>query len=125
MKAVFDTKPNSGYDDEAVRRCHFPTQRNYVDAAQAAVGDWIIYREPQRNRGRRAEELAERLVRQLPSTRMFKSDPAASEYGLDALFYARTPTAWVAQWMEHALIRAALSQLGGSRNPDLKVDGGA
>lgn len=54
MKAVFDTKPNSGYDDEIVRRYHFPTQRNYMDAAQAAVGDWIVYREPQRNGGRRA-----------------------------------------------------------------------
>ncbi len=54
MKAVFDTKPNSGYDDEIVRRYHFPTQSNYVAAATAAVGDWIVYREPQRNRGRRA-----------------------------------------------------------------------
>jgi hypothetical protein len=54
MKAVFDTKPNSGYDDEIVRRYHFPTQSNYLAAAEAAVGDWIVYREPQRNRGRRA-----------------------------------------------------------------------
>ena len=30
MKAVFDTKPNSGYDDEIVRRYHFPTQNSYV-----------------------------------------------------------------------------------------------
>ena len=44
MKAVFDTKPNSGYDDEIVRRYHFPTQSNYMAAAQAAVGDWIVYR---------------------------------------------------------------------------------
>lgn len=54
MKAVFDTKPNSGYDDEIVRRYHFPTQSNYVAAAKAALDDWIIYREPQRNGGRRA-----------------------------------------------------------------------
>jgi putative restriction endonuclease len=54
LKAVFDTKPNSGYDDEIVRRYHFPTQSNYVAAAQSAVGDWIVYREPQRNGGRRA-----------------------------------------------------------------------
>ncbi|WP_300578007.1 HNH endonuclease [Phenylobacterium sp.] len=63
MKAVFDTKPNSGYDDEIVRRYHFPTQRNYVDAAQAAVGDWIVYREPQRNRGRRAYTAVARVLR--------------------------------------------------------------
>jgi putative restriction endonuclease len=54
MKAVFDTKPNSGYDDEITRRYHFPTRRNYMAAAEAAVGDWIVYREPQRNSGRRA-----------------------------------------------------------------------
>ena len=54
MKAVFDTKPNSGYDDEIMRRYHFPTQRNYMAAAEAAVGDWIVYREPARNGGLRA-----------------------------------------------------------------------
>lgn len=54
MKGVFDTKPNSGYDDEITRRYHFPARRNYMDAAEAVVGDWIVYREPQRNSGRRA-----------------------------------------------------------------------
>jgi putative restriction endonuclease len=54
MKAVFDTKPDSGYDDEITRRYHFPSRRNYMAAAEAAVGDWIVYREPQRNNGRRA-----------------------------------------------------------------------
>ena len=63
MKAVFDTKPNSGYDDEIVRRYHFPTQSNYVTAADAAVGDWIVYREPQRNRGRRAYISVARVLR--------------------------------------------------------------
>ncbi len=62
MKAVFDTKPNSGYDDEIVRRYHFPTQSNYMAAAQAAVGDWIVYRETQRNGGRRAYISAARVV---------------------------------------------------------------
>jgi putative restriction endonuclease len=63
MKAVFDTKPNSGYDDEIVRRYHFPTQSNYMAAAEAAIGDWIVYREPQRNRGRRAYIAVARLLR--------------------------------------------------------------
>jgi len=63
MKAVFDTKPNSGYDDEIVRRYHFPTQSNYMAAAEAAVGDWIVYREPQRNRGRRAYIAVARVLR--------------------------------------------------------------
>lgn len=63
MKAVFDTKPNSGYDDEIVRRYHFPTQSNYVAAAEAAVDDWIVYREPQRNKGRRAYIAVARVLR--------------------------------------------------------------
>lgn len=63
MKAVFDTKPDSGYDDEIVRRYHFPTQSNYMAAAEAAVGDWIVYREPQRNRGRRAYIAVARVLR--------------------------------------------------------------
>jgi putative restriction endonuclease len=62
LKAVFDTKPNSGYDDEIVRRYHFPSQSNYVAAAQAAVGNWIVYREPQRNGGRRAYIAVARVV---------------------------------------------------------------
>lgn len=63
MKAVFDTKPNSGYDDEIVRRYHIPTQSNYLAAAEAAVGDWIVYREPQRNGGRRAYVAVARVLR--------------------------------------------------------------
>jgi putative restriction endonuclease len=47
MKAVFDTKPNSGYDDEIVRRYHFPALGHYMAAGEAAVGDWVVYREPQ------------------------------------------------------------------------------
>lgn len=52
MKGVFDTKAGSGYDDDIVHRYHFPIQ--YLGKAREMVGDWIIYREPQRNGGRRA-----------------------------------------------------------------------
>jgi putative restriction endonuclease len=52
VKGIFDTKANSGYDDEIMRRYHFPPQ--YRAVAERLVGDWIIYREPQRNGGRRA-----------------------------------------------------------------------
>jgi len=54
VKAVFDVKPGSGYDDDITRRYHFPAKRNYVDTAREAIGDWVLYREPQRNGGRRA-----------------------------------------------------------------------
>lgn len=52
MKGVFDTKVESGYDDDITRRYHFPS--HYRAMADALVGSWIAYREPQRNAGRRA-----------------------------------------------------------------------
>jgi putative restriction endonuclease len=61
VKGIFDTKANSGYDDEIVRRYHFPPQYRMV-AAQL-IGDWIIYREPQRNGGRRAYIAVARVMR--------------------------------------------------------------
>lgn len=54
MKGVFDLKPGSGYDDDIARRYHFPNNRPYREAALACVGDWIIYREGRRNKGREA-----------------------------------------------------------------------
>lgn len=61
MKGVFDTKAESGYDDDIARRYHFP--RQYRSAAEALVGSWIVYREPQRNAGRRAYVAAARVTR--------------------------------------------------------------
>jgi putative restriction endonuclease len=52
MKGVFDTRPESGYDDDIARRYHFP--RQYRSVADSLVGSWIIYCEPQRKGGRRA-----------------------------------------------------------------------
>jgi putative restriction endonuclease len=61
MKGVFDTKAGSGYDDDLPRRYHFP--RQYRAMADALIGSWIVYREPQRNRGRRAYIAAARVLR--------------------------------------------------------------
>jgi putative restriction endonuclease len=61
VKAVFDTKPNSGYDD-AFDQYHFPTRSNYMAAALAARDDWIVLREPQRNGGRRAYVAVARVL---------------------------------------------------------------
>ena len=62
MKAVFDVKPGSGYDDDITRRYHFPARSNYLDAARNAVGDWVLFREPQRNGGRRAYIATARVI---------------------------------------------------------------
>lgn len=66
MKGVFDLKPGSGYNDTPAERYHFPAKRNYMEAALAVVGDWILYRETQRNGGRRAYIGAARVVSVVP-----------------------------------------------------------
>lgn len=53
MKGVFDTKNNSRYDDEIALRYHFSGTK-YLERARAMIGDWIVYREPQREGGLRA-----------------------------------------------------------------------
>lgn len=47
MKGVFDTKAGSGYDDDIVRRYHFPSR--YLAVAKQLVGDWVVYRAPRRD----------------------------------------------------------------------------
>lgn len=61
MKGVFDTKAESGYDDDIARRYHFP--RQYRTVAEPLAGSWIVYREPQRNAGRRAYVAVARVSR--------------------------------------------------------------
>lgn len=61
-KAVFDTKAGSGYDDRIEERYHFSAKRNYLAVGHAAIGDWIVYREPQRNSGRRVCVAAARVT---------------------------------------------------------------
>ena len=45
-KAVFTHADGSIYDDLPEQRYHFP--QTYLRAAQAALGDWIVYYEPRR-----------------------------------------------------------------------------
>ena len=66
MKAVFDVKPGSGYDDDITRRYHFPGRSHYLEAARNAVGDWVVFREPRRNGGRRAYIATARVTRVEP-----------------------------------------------------------
>ena len=50
MKGIFDTRPNTQYDDDVRLRYHFPS--SYLSTAKKLVDDWIIYREPKRGKGR-------------------------------------------------------------------------
>lgn len=49
MKAVFDTKPSSSYDDDLTRHYQFP--RRYLALAKAAEGDWVVLRRPRADGG--------------------------------------------------------------------------
>jgi len=66
MKAVFDVKPRSGYDDDAAVRYHFPARSDYLAVARNAIGDWVLYREPRRNGGRQAYIATAKVVRVEP-----------------------------------------------------------
>jgi putative restriction endonuclease len=60
LRGIFDTKRDSGYDDEVAFRYHFP--KLYRAVAETLVGGRIIYREPKRNRGRQAYVATARVV---------------------------------------------------------------
>jgi putative restriction endonuclease len=51
-KAIFTTKPDSGYDDVREERYHFPSR--YLSRVKETVGDLVIYYEPRRGVGRLA-----------------------------------------------------------------------
>lgn len=60
MKAVFDARPGSGYDDEVQSRYHFPNR--YLPDARSAAGDWIVYRATRRGGARIGYFAAARVV---------------------------------------------------------------
>ncbi|WP_244471143.1 HNH endonuclease [Rhizobium ecuadorense] len=60
VKGIFDTKRDSGYKDEIALRYHFPKQ--YRAIVETLVDGRIIYREPQRNGGRRAYVATAKVV---------------------------------------------------------------
>ena len=49
MKAVFDTKPGSAYDDDVTRHYQFP--RRYLNLVRQAEGDWVVLRRPRADGG--------------------------------------------------------------------------
>ena len=87
-----------------------------IDGAHDA-GEALLFLGGARERAR-AERKAADIVRALPTTPMFKTDAAAPGYGLDALFFAPTPDAFPAHWIDTALVRGALDHLESQQQPD-------
>ncbi len=75
MKGVFEISGASRYDDLIAERYHFP--RVYLRAAEACIGDWIVYRETGSAGGRMAY---------VASGRVRRIDADITDAGL---FYAR------------------------------------
>lgn len=108
MKAVFDTKPGSGYDDEVSQRYHFP--RRYAGTVLAATNDWVVLRRPRANGGNLAYFATARVARVDP-------DPNATN-----LAYARLedflpfdiPVPWMVgdNYAENALRNLPRPQVG-------------
>lgn len=73
-KVVLTQRADSGYDDVTGELYHFPKQ--YLPAAQEAVGDGCLFYEPRRGAGRLAYWASARIVRVYP-------DPAKPDH-----FYA-------------------------------------
>ena len=73
MKGTFTTRPDTHYDDDVVHRYHFPNR--YLGEARKCIGDWIVYYEPTRGRGRQSYVAVARVTR-------IESDPrdAKSSY---------------------------------------------
>lgn len=56
-KAIFTVNPESPYDDVEGERYHFEARghmAHYLAVARAAIGDWVLFHEPQRAGGRKA-----------------------------------------------------------------------
>jgi len=64
VKAVFERRVGTGYNDDAPHRYHVPKQ--YLDIARQAEGDWVVYRETRKGGGRQAYFAVARFVRLEP-----------------------------------------------------------
>lgn len=88
MKAVFDTKPTSIYDDEITQHYQFP--RRYLGIVERCVGDWIILRRPRADGGNLAYFATARVV----SVQADPSTPGMSYANLDEFLPFDRPVPW-------------------------------
>lgn len=52
MKAIFDVREKSGYEDELPEHYHFPNK--YLQDVEKTIGDWVIFRTPRAGGGDKA-----------------------------------------------------------------------
>lgn len=108
MKAVFDTKPNSGYDDDHTRHYQFP--RRYLKLVEESVGDWVVLRRPRAEGGNLAYFAVARVAGLEPDPRM----PALTFARLMDYLEFDHPVAWKreGQYGERALREMPTHEVG-------------
>jgi putative restriction endonuclease len=108
MKAVFDTKPTSIYDDEVTRHYQFP--RRYLALIERCVGDRIILRRPRADGG----NLAYFACASVSHLQEDPADPRMTFAHLRDFMQFDRPVPWVVQgrYWEEELRAIPVQQVG-------------
>jgi putative restriction endonuclease len=108
MKAVFDTKPRSGYDDDISKHYHFP--KMYRSRVEQCMGDWVILRRPRADGG----NLAYFATAKVSTINPDKDNPGMSYARLVDYMEFDKPVSWRenGRYAEEALRSMPQSQVG-------------
>ncbi|MGJ5197156.1 HNH endonuclease [Bradyrhizobium sp. HKCCYLRH1030] len=108
MKAVFDTKPTSIYNDDISRHYQFP--RRYLGIIERCVGDWIVLRRPRADGGNLAYFAVARVV----SVERDERNPGLSYANLGEYLPFDRPVPWTVngRYSEQALRDIPQTQVG-------------
>ena len=108
MKAVFDTKPGSGYDDDLTRHYQFP--RRYLSLVKEAVGDWVVLRRPRADGG----DLAYFAVARVAGLEPDPTTPTLTFARLTDYLEFDCSVAWrvAGRYAEHALREMPIKEVG-------------
>ncbi len=88
MKAVFDTKPTSVYDDELSE--HYQIPPRYLSVVRQCIGDWVILRRPRADGG----SLAYFATARVQSIEPDQSNPRMSYARLSEYLSFDQPVPW-------------------------------
>ncbi|MBY5524059.1 HNH endonuclease [Rhizobium leguminosarum] len=88
MKAVFDAKPGSNYDDDVSQ--HYQIPRRYLTIAHRCLDDWIVLRRPRADGG----DLAYFATAKVAQIETDQSDPAFAYIRLTNFLPFDPPVSW-------------------------------
>ncbi|MEM9630380.1 MAG: HNH endonuclease [Pseudomonadota bacterium] len=108
MKAVFDTKPTSVYDDDQTEHYQFP--RRYLNTVTQCIGDWVVLRRPRADGG----NLAYFAVAKIGAVEPDQNDAAMSYARYADFMPFDNPVPWYAndRYAEEALRNIPRAEVG-------------